>query len=170
MLKNKENLIPKLIFLLFITTIIATTVTLSSYESIANGNTDIEVAAFVVDATGDKSNTLEINCNSENRSATYDIIVTNEKNNCISEVGIEYDLKVVFSPALPEGMNLTLTAGDYTKTYTGGEKTYTFENIGQFTAGTSQSITNTLTLTGSENTAYGVDGYIKFYLEAYQID
>lgn len=170
MMENKKDLMPKLVFLFFITTSIVTTLTLSKYESAMAGSTSAKVAAFVVDAVGNGGDTLEIDCNQENPSVSYDIIVSNKMESSISQVGIKYNVIVEFSEVLPTGMEISLSTDDETITYSGGQTNYVFENVGQFTASIEENNTHTLTLTGNTSVKTGFEGKVAFYVEAVQID
>ena len=107
MITKMENSIPKLVFLVLITTIISTTFSLSRFETARAGNNDVTVASFVVNATGSDKDSLSIDCNSDTPIISYDVIVSNKKDNSISQVAIKYDIVVEFSEPLPTGITIS---------------------------------------------------------------
>lgn len=166
MQKSKQFLIPKLIFLCCITTSIVTTLTLSKYQTIIESSDNARVAMFVVEAFGSDIDNFEIDCNAEIPIATYDITVTNAKNSVVSEVAIKYDIIVEFSTALPNEMTISID----NETYSGGQTTYIFEDIGNFTAGNQASRTHTLKIVASSNVKDDYDGTVKLRVSAEQLD
>lgn len=163
-----QNLIPKLLYGVIITTIIVTTFSLSKYESAMAGSSDATVAKFIVDATGTDADSLTLDCNSDTPSVNYDVIVTNKKDNSISQVAIKYNIVIEFSESLPTG--IIISDGTTTINSVDGQTTYTFNDIGNFTAGIEKSNTHTFTLTGSEDVLTAYSGTMSFYVDATQID
>lgn len=168
MITKMQNLIPKLVFSVLITTIIVTTFSLSMYESTMAGTSDIGVASFIIDSTGSDVDNLTIDCNNDNPTVSYDLIVTNKKDSSISQVSIKYDLVVEFSEGLPTG--ITISDGTTTLNSADGQTTYLFSNIGDFSAGVEESNTHTITLTGSNEVLNAYSGNISIYVDATQID
>lgn len=168
MITKMENSIPKLVFLVLITTIISTTFSLSRFETAKAGSNDVTIASFVVNATGSDKDSLSIDCNSDTPTISYDVIVSNKKDNSISQVAIKYDIVVEFSEPLPTG--LTLTDGTTTLNSIDGEITYMFSDVGNFNAGVEKSNTHTITLNGSNEVLTAYDGTMSIYVDATQID
>ena len=168
MILKMQNLIPKLMYFTIVTTIIVTTFSLSRFESAQAGSIDAKVALFVVNATGSDQDSMSIDCNSDNPTTSYDIVVTNKKDNAISEVAINYDIVVEFSDSLPSG--ITLTLGNRTINTTDENKIYKFSNVGSFDANVEKSNNHTITITGSNEVLTAYNGTLSFYIEATQID
>jgi len=168
MILKIQNSIPKLMYFVIITTIIVTTFSLSKYESAIAGSSDVTVASFVVNANGNQQDILSIDCNSTTPSASYDIVVTNKKDNSISQVAIKYDIVVEFSKPLPTGM--VLSDGITIINTVDGQTTYVFSDVGNFSANIEKNNTHTITLTGSNEVLTAYDGTMSFYIDATQID
>ena len=168
MILKIQNSIPKLMYFVIITTIIVTTFSLSKYESAMAGSSSVNVASFVVNATGSDKDSLSIDCNSDTPIISYDVIVSNKKDNSISQVAIKYDIVVEFSQPLPTG--LTLTDGTTSIDSIDGETNYMFSDVGNFSAGVEKSNTHTITLIGSNEVLTEYDGTMSFYVDATQID
>lgn len=168
MISKIQNLIPKLMYFVIITTIIVTTFSLSRFESAKAGSIDAKVALFVVNATGSDKDSMSIDCNSDNPTTSYDIVVTNKKDNAISEVAINYDIVVEFSNSLPSGISLTLS--NKTIETTDENKIYKFSDIGSFDANIEKSNNHTITIAGSNEVLTAYNGTVSFYVEANQID
>ena len=168
MITKMQNLIPKLMYFVIITTIIVTTFSLSKYESAIAGTSDVTVASFVVDATGNDVSDLSLDCNSDTPTTSYDIVVTNKKDNSISQVAIKYDLVVEFSESLPTG--ITISDGTTILSSVDGQTTYMFSDVGDFSAGIEKSNTHTITITGSDEVLTAYSGSISFHVDATQID
>jgi len=160
--------IPKLLYGVLITTVIVTTFSFSKYESSMAVSSDASVAMFVVDATGTETDSLTLDCNSDVPSISYNVNVTNKKDNSISQVAIKYDIVVEFSESLPTG--ITISDGTTTLDSVEGQKTYTFNDVGNFTAGIEKNNVHNITLTGSENVLTAYSGTMSFYVDATQID
>ena len=169
-MKIKQNIISKLIFLCFVTTIIATTISASKYTNTIVASNSTKIAAFVVEAEGSGNNNIELNCNTNQLTANYNITVTNNKNNKIAEVGMKYNIIIEFSQALPTEMQISLLTNNASKTYNGGQTTYTFENVGEFAPETSKNITHTLGLTTSTSIKDNYNGTFKIFVHAEQIN
>ena len=168
MILKIQNSIPKLMYFVFITTIIVTTFSLSKYESSIAGSSEVPVASFVVNATGSDKDLLFIDCNSDTPTISYDVIVLNKKDNSISQVAIKYDIVVEFGESLPTG--LTLSDGTSSIQTEEGKTTYVFSDAGNFYASVEKSNTHTITLTGSNEVLTAYDGTMSFYVDAMQID
>lgn len=168
MILKIQNSIPKLMYFVIITTIIVTTFSLSKYESAIAVSSDVTVASFVVNATGSEIDKLSIDCNSETPTISYGVIVSNQKDNSISQVAIKYDLIVEFSEGLPTG--ITISDGTTILNSVDGQTSYVFSDIGNFNAGVEKSNTHTITLNGSNEVLTAYDGTMSFYVDATQID
>lgn len=168
MITKIQNLIPKLIFSVLITTIIVSTFSLSRFQTAKAGASDVSVAYFIVSATGSEEDKLTLDCNSNNPIVSYDVVVTNKKDNSISGVTIKYDVVVEFSEALPSG--ITISDGKTTLNSVEGQNIYLFNDIGNFSAGLEKSNTHTITLAGSSETLSTYSGNMSIYVDATQID
>lgn len=168
MITKMQNLIPKLVFSVFITTIIVSTFSLSRFQAAKAGASDVTVASFVINATGSDVDKLALDCNSDNPIVSYDVVVTNKKDNSISGVAIKYDIAVEFSEELPIG--ITISDGTKTLNSVEGQTTYLFSDIGNFNAGVEKSNTHTITLSGSNEILSAYDGAMSIYVDATQID
>ena len=159
MITKMQNLIPKLVFSVLITTVVVTTFSLSKYESAMAGSSNVTVASFIIDSTGSDIDNLSIDCNNDAPTVSYDVVVTNKKDNAIV---------VEFSEALPTG--LTLTDGTTTIDSVDGQTSYVFSDIGNFSADIEKSNTHTITLTGSNEVLSAYNGTMSIYVDATQID
>lgn len=168
MILKIQNSIPKLMYFVIITTIIVTTFSLSKYESAIAGSSDVTVASFVFNATGSDKDSLSIDCNSDAPTISYDVIVSNQKDNSISQVAIKYDIIVEFSEPLPTG--ITISDGTTILNSVDGQITYIFSDVGNFNAGIEKNNTHTITLNGSNEVINAYDGTMSFYVDATQID
>lgn len=168
MITKMQNLIPKLLFSVLITTVVVTTFSLSKYESAMAGSSNVTVASFIINSTGSELDNLSIDCNSDSPIASYDVVVTNKKDNTISQVAIKYDIVVEFSKALPTG--LTISDGTTTIDSVDGQTSYVFSDIGNFSADVEKSNTHTITLTGSNEVLSAYSGTMSIYVDATQID
>lgn len=168
MILKIQNSIPKLMYFVIITTIIVTTFSLSKYESAIAGSSDVTVASFVVNATGSDKDSLSIDCNSDAPTISYDVIVSNKKDNSISQVAIKYNIVVEFSESLPTG--ITISDGTTILNSVDGQTTYIFSDVGNFNVGTEKNNTHTITLNGSNEVINAYDGTMSFYIDATQID
>ena len=144
MRRNKQSFMPKFIFLCIITTSIVTTFSLSKYQSTLTGSTgtsSIAIPILNVTLAENQEENLKIDCNTDETSANYEIIVSNKKNNLTSEVSLKYDLILTLLSTAPDG--LTIKIDNQTPTKNGN--TYTISNIGQFNSSTQSENTHTLT-------------------------
>lgn len=167
MITKIENLIPKLLYLSIITTIVISTFSLSKFESAIAGTSDVGVATFVINASGNDNN-LVIDCNSETPTSSYSVVVTNKKDSKVSGVSIKYDIVLEFNTALPSGM--TISDGITTLDTTEDKTTYIFKNVGNFGAGVEKSNTHTITITGSNDVLNNYNDNMSIYVDATQID
>lgn len=167
MISKKEKLVPILLYLTVITTVAVSRVSFSKFESTSKGTGEVEVAAFIVDASG-SGVPLEINCNAETSEANYDVVVTNEKEGKVSAVSIKYDVILEFDTALPSGMKIS--DGTTTLDTTEGKKTYIFEDMGRFDAGAEKKNTHRITISGSKDVLYSCHTVMSVYVDATQID
>lgn len=168
MIAKIQQLIPKLVFSVLITTIIVTTFSFSKYESTMAGSTNVAVASFIIGGNGQTIEKLSLDCNNENPSVSYDLIVTNKKDNYISQVTTKYDIVVEFSGQLPLG--ITISDGTTTLMSEEGKTTYTFSDVGVLYVGAEQNNNHTITLTGSNEVLSAYTGTVSFYVDAIQID
>ena len=168
MITKMQNLIPKLVFSVLITTIIVSTFSLSKFQTAKAGASDVTVASFVINATGNDVDKLSLDCNENNPTVSYDVVVTNKKDDSISQVAIKYDIVVEFSKPLPTG--LTLSDGTTSIDLIDGQTTYVFSDIDNFSAGVEKSNTHTITLNGSNEVLIEYDGTMSIYVDATQID
>ncbi len=167
MIMKIENLIPKLLYLAIITAIVAATTSLSKFESATVGTSEAEVAAFIIDVSGENEKSV-INLNEENTTDSYSIEVTNQKDQKVSGVSIEYDIELEFDPALPSGM--IISVGTTTLDTEEGKEIYIFEESGTFAAGNEASNTHTITITGDIGELEEYCGEMSIYVDAAQID
>ncbi len=90
------------------------------------------------------------------RATGYSVTITST-----SEVDVEYDIVVTFNVTLPNGVTIELDKDNEdlkrTITSTGGQKTFTFSNVG-ILSGTNNSATHTISfyVEGDANTDDGV--------------
>lgn len=167
MFNKLENLIPKLLYLTIITTIVISTFSLSKFESAIAGSTDVSVASFVIDASG-KNEDLIIDCNTETPITSYDVVVTNKKDNKISGVAIKYDIVLEFNTPLPSG--ITISNGITALTTNENQTIYTFSNVGTLLSGVEDIKTHTITFTGNNSVLIEYNDTLSIYIDAVQID
>lgn len=167
MFNKLENLIPKLLYLAIITTIVIPTFSLSKFESAIAGSTDVSVASFVIDANG-KNEDLIIDCNAETPTTSYDVVVTNKKDNKISGVAIKYDIVFEFNTPLPSG--ITISNGITTLTTNENQTIYTFSDVGTLLPGVEDIKIHTITFTGNNSILTDYNDTLSIYVDAVQID
>lgn len=117
-------------------------ITLAKMVSTASGSDSAQVAAFIVEATGEDTDTLEIDCGKADRTVSYTFAVTNTKDGKTAEVAFSYNVIVTLPEALPDGITMTLDGK--TGTASSDNKTVTFADKGHFEAGSSQTNTHRL--------------------------
>lgn len=101
----------------------------------------------------------------ENSSADYVFTVTGN-----SEVTVKYDVVVTF-PAELKGVNLTLKNGDnVVPAKTSDNMIFTYVNVGEFSAGTVQTDSLTLTFTTTDTATDAAWNGIKIDVYAEQVD
>lgn len=167
MITKMEKLIPKLLFLTVITAVVASGISFSKFESASKGTDEVAVAAFVVDASG-SGDPLEIDCNSETPAANYKVVVTNKKEDKISEIAIKYDVVLEFDTALPSGIKIS--DGVTTLEATAEKTTYIFEDAGKFDAGIEKQNAHVITITGSKDVLQNCTAVMSVYVDATQMD
>lgn len=144
MRNNSQSFLPKFIFLCIITTSIVTTMSFSKYQStIAGTSNTARVSRPILNVTlaENQEKSLQIDCNEDDTSVNYSIVVSNKENNVISEVSLKYDISVTFQSEVPDGLTLKIDNKDLSK----NGNTYTIKNIGQFSPSTINENTHTLT-------------------------
>lgn len=145
-------------------------ITLAKMVSTASGSDSAQVAAFIVEAGEGTPSNLKIDCNEENKTATYAFAVTNTKDGKTAEVSVKYDLIVTLPEALPAGV--TMTVNGNAASASADNKTFTFTNAGTFPAGVSETDQCTLTFTADTNLVeedFQIAG-IKVDIHAEQVD
>lgn len=144
MKNNSQSFLPKFIFLCIITTSIVTTMSFSKYQStIAGTSNTATVSRPILNVTlaENQEESLKINCNTDETSANYSIVVSNKENNVISEVSLKYDIILTLPSAAPEGLTIKIDDNDAIQ----NGNTYTIENAGQFSPSSSGENTHTFT-------------------------
>lgn len=149
--------------LILITTIFSVGVTLSKMTSTADGNTNTQVAAYIIEAKGDTQSSLKIDCYEGNKTASYSFLVTNTKDGKISEVSVKYDIIITLPQIMPQGVTMHLNGRTASVSEDG--KIYTFENVGILEAGKKKNDSYTLTFTADSNLVEG-----DFQLKGIKID
>jgi len=94
----KKSLIPKLLFVYFITTIFAVALSFSSYKTTLAGTSGSKVAVPVINLSSD---TLGISISSEIKEKSYLFDVENSKDGQKSEVSMQYILEIQTLGNLP---------------------------------------------------------------------
>lgn len=167
MIMKMEKLIPKLLCLAVITAIAAATTSFSRFESVTTGMSEIEVAAFIIDASGENEKPV-IDLNDGKTTDSYRIEVTNQKDHKVSGVSMEYDIELVFTPDLPAGM--TITDGTTILYKEDGTSTYILKKAGTFNAGIGSSNIHTITIIRDSEDLEEYCGEMSIYVAATQID
>ncbi len=153
--KDKKDLLAKVVFMFFITTSLVTTFTLSKYQSTVAGTNSANAAGFVVEVSSlpESSKDMVLDCmNNYNPmpSVDYKIKVsnTNDKNKT-SQVGCKYSIIITLPEALPEGIDLSVSDAEKAEV-SEDKKTYTFKSKNVFLPGISKEYTNIITFSASE--------------------
>ena len=168
--KNSE-LIITILFFIIVATSFVTTYSISSFRSDTVNNSTARIAKFIVKASPNSNNDLNIDCNNSNTmNATYSFTVTNQENSLISDVAINYDVIVKFSEKLLDGTTLTLTTENGNNTVSGGQVEYIFENVGTFSNSNGKSNSHTLTIAGSNGVNSYFDGTMNVSVRARQVN
>lgn len=144
MKNNSQSFLPKFLFLYIITTSIVTTLSLSKYQSTVAGTSNtVRVSRPILNVAlaENQEESLVIDCNTDNTSVIYSIIVSNKENNIISEVSLNYDITLTLPSNIPDGLTIKIDNNDAIQ----NGNTYTIENAGQFTPNSEVQNTHTLT-------------------------
>jgi len=144
MRNNSQSFLPKFIFLCIITTSIVTTMSFSKYQSTIAGTSNtarVSRPILNVSLAENQEESLQINCNEDDTSTNYSIVVTNKENNVISEVSLKYDLILTLPTTTPNGLDIKID----NKAATQNKNTYTIKNAGQFSPSATNENTHTLT-------------------------
>ena len=78
------------------------------FISFGTGAQTIGIAGYAVTLGAVNPGSLEINCNTDTKFTEYDFWVKNEKNDKISDVSIQYKVKVQVPGGLPAGLSMTI--------------------------------------------------------------
>lgn len=124
---------------------LAVGITLAKMVSTAGGSNYAQVAAFIVEASGQADQKLTINYDEVITEVQYPFTVTNQKGGRTSEVSMQYDVTVTLPGVLPDGVTVTLDGKD--GTVSEDKTSYTFANIGSFQAGQDKTNSHTLKFT-----------------------
>lgn len=152
MKNNSQSFLPKFIFLCIITTSIVTTLSLSKYQSTIAGTSNVATVSrpiLNVALAENQKESLQIDCNEDETSTSYSIVVSNKENDIISEVSLKYDITITFPPEaeVPDGLTLKIDNKNLSKS----GNTYTIKNIGQFSPSYANENTHTLTFKADPN-------------------
>ena len=136
------------------------------YSTSASGSDGARVAKFAVSAAPSQGQSTDFGMvTGENSSADYVFTVTGN-----SEVTVKYDVVVTF-PAELKGVNLTLKNGDnVVPAKTSDNMIFTYVNVGEFSAGTVQTDSLTLTFTTTDTATDAAWNGIKIDVYAEQVD
>ena len=143
MRENKKSFMPQFLFLCIITTSIVTTFSLSKYQSTLTGSTKISrVAVPILNVTcvDNQEQNLKIDCNTNDTSVKYEIIVSNKQNNMISEVSLKYDIILTLPQNVQDGLIVKID----NKIPTKNKNTYIISDIGRFNSGIQNKNKHTL--------------------------
>lgn len=160
MLKNKKDLLPKLIFLFFITTSLVSTLSMAKFQSTVAGVNSANAAAFVVQVTSlpENSNEIVLDCKNNYNPmpiAEYKIKVSNKnKINKISQVGCKYSIIVTLPEMLPEGVEMTVSDTEDV-VISENKLEYTFKSRNIFLPSVASEYINIIKFSANEN----VTGY-----------
>ena len=170
--KPARQRLPLAVYLAFllVAALAFTGASFASYKTVATGSDSARVARFAVAAAKDASQSESLTLDSTNTSAEYKFTVSNTDANGVNETATKYDVVVTFSQKIT-GVTMTLKNGnkDITGTTT-DNVTYTFKDVGTFSAGTKQNDTLTLIFTANADAASGSWSNIKITVNAEQVD
>ena len=169
--KRMRHRLPVHVYLAYLLacTMLATSVTFSSYVTGASCTMGTARVAAGAASAGAKtrSSLLEIDCNTNQHSASYDFIVSNSNGGKASQVALGYDVVVTLNQALPDGVSLTLDG----RSGNGSRKKYTFSNVGTFRASTRDNNTHTLKFTANSSRLFDAATIgVQISVHTYQID
>lgn len=141
--------------LLFIVTVLVCGASISLYRSHTEGTSKGTIASFAWSSGATNgSNTLEIDCNTDVNTTTYNFWVKNEKDGKVMEVDAEYSVTVNLSAKLPTGVTMKLDGADGAVSNSG--KTYTFtDSAWAFKAGVDESNEHSLVFTADPSAVVG---------------
>ena len=141
---NNQSFIPKLIFLCIITTSIVTTLSFSKYQSTGSAISNtarVSKPVLSVRLAENQKESLLIDCNTDDTSISYNIVVSNTESNITSEVSLKYDVILTLPSTAPEGLTIKIDDKDADKK----GNTYTIHNAGQFSPSATNENKHTLT-------------------------
>lgn len=128
---------------------------IAKWSSARAGGDSVSVALFAVDATAITAGNLSIDCGADVNVASYQFVVTNQKDGNTSQVAVGYDVKVVLPSELPEGVTMVVDGIAGAKAEDG--LTYTFSSDDwSFAAGVDGSKIHTLVFAADPD-AFDVD-------------
>lgn len=147
MKKSRRSLMPKLIFLSIITTSIVTTLSFSKYQTTVSSINTARISKPIINVefTENQKQSQIIDCNTENTTVNYNIIVRNNDSENTSEVSLKYDVIITLPIEVSEGLLVEVDGKSATK----DKNTYTVKSLGNFTP--NEKIENTHTLTFKAN-------------------
>lgn len=173
--KPARQRLPLAVYLAFllVAALAFTGASFASYKTVATGSDSARVARFVVTAIPETNQSENLTLDSSNPSAEYRFTVSNNDGGKVNETATKYSIVVTLPAALPNGVTMTLTNGTndpVSVTLSADSKTFTFTNVGTFSAGTPQTHNLTLTFTADTNTASDSWSNIKITVNAEQVD
>lgn len=145
--KSRQGLMPKLIFLAIITTSIVTTLSFSKYKTTVLSTNTARVSKPVlnVEFAENQKKSQKIDCNTENTTVNYNIIVSNTDTYSTTDVSLKYDVIITLPTEITEGLSVDIDGKSATK----DKNTYTVKSLGKFTP--NEKIENTHSLTFKAN-------------------
>lgn len=173
--KPARQRLPLAVYLAFllVAALAFTGASFASYKTEAASSDSARVARFVVTAAKPDSQSENLKLTSTEKEATYEFTVANNnKDGNVNETATKYDVVVTFPQELT-GVTLTLKNGTnaaISATPSADSKTFTFTNVGTFSAGTPQAHNLTLTFTANADAAGGSWSNIKITVNAEQVD
>lgn len=163
-----SSVFKKLVFLVVLSTAVASMFSLAKFETAKEGSSNASVAKFIVDVTGEDVESIDLNSNFKN-SYNYNISVKNKKDSVVSQVSTKYDIIVEFIGNVPEYTKLSI--GDIIYEADGNTSVFTFSNVGTFTAGVENENNHTLNIDiSSVSDRRFYNGVMSIYVDAVQID
>ena len=153
--KPARRRLPLAVYLAFllVAALAFTGASFASYKTVATGSDSARVARFVVTAAKSEgqSDQIELDCNTDT-SVGYKFYVTNVIDERVSEVTTSYDVTVMLTQSLPEGVMVKL--GNDTPTSVTGNA-YLFKNVGKLSAGTGVNNEHVLSFVVTDDTRVG---------------
>ena len=125
--------------------IVGTGYAAAGFRTEAQGSASAEIAVYSLSVEDLTKQDLEIDCNTDNTSASYRFTVSNEENQVVSQINVEYSIQISLSEAIPKGVAVSLDGESASPRLDGLKYLFHDADPWQFTANSPSTNIHTLT-------------------------